>query len=150
VGGAGSCVPAVGERKRTTSKMSLPSGARTITTSTVVSSSPMIRSIHSPPCSAGRLQSKPSSDRKRTVSSRSSTTRPMWTKLVTPGIAVKTPCVGGLGGAQDREHGEHAAVVGAVVAEAELLEDVRDVLLDGVLADVQALGDAVVGEALDD
>src|SRR5437764_7872546 len=45
----------------------------------------MIRSIHSPLNSPGSLQSKPSSARNRTVSSRSSTTRPMWTKLVTPG-----------------------------------------------------------------
>src|SRR5206468_4079908 len=33
----------------------------------------------------GSPQSKPSGARNRTVSSRSSTTRPMWTKLVTPG-----------------------------------------------------------------
>src|SRR5437667_9040496 len=65
--------------------MSLPSGARAITTSTVTFSRPMIRSIHSPLNSPGSLQSKPSSARNRTVSSRSSTTRPMWTKLVTPG-----------------------------------------------------------------
>src|SRR5207247_7512417 len=32
----------------------------------------------------GSPQSKPSSARKRTISSRSSTTRPTWTKLVTP------------------------------------------------------------------
>ena len=41
-------------------------------------------------------------------------------------------------------------MIGAIVAEIELLEDVGDVLLDGVLADVQALGDPVVGEAFDD
>src|SRR3954454_16548390 len=65
--------------------MSLPSGARAITISTVTFSRPMIRSIHSPLNTPGSPQSKPSSARNRTVSSRSSTTRPMWTKLVTPG-----------------------------------------------------------------
>src|SRR6188472_4428509 len=65
--------------------MSLPSGARAITVSTVTFSRPMIRSIHSPLNTPGLPQSKPSSSRNRTVSSRSSTTRPMWTKLVTPG-----------------------------------------------------------------
>src|SRR5438132_1204954 len=65
--------------------MSLPSGARAITTSTVTFSRPMIRSIHSPLNTPGSPQSKPSSARNRTVSSRSSTTRPMWTRLVTPG-----------------------------------------------------------------
>src|SRR4051812_13542974 len=65
--------------------MSVPSGARAITTSTVASSRPMIRSIHSPPNIPGLPQSKPSAARNRTVSSRSSTTRPMWTKSVTPG-----------------------------------------------------------------
>src|SRR5216110_2425193 len=65
--------------------MSLPSGARAITTSTVTFSRRMIRSIHSPLNSPGSLQSKPSSARNRTVSSRSSTTSPTWTKLVTPG-----------------------------------------------------------------
>ena len=65
--------------------MSLPSGARAITVSTVTSSRPMIWSIHSPLNTPGSPQSKPSSSRNRTVSSRSSTTRPMWTKSVTPG-----------------------------------------------------------------
>src|SRR2546421_259362 len=65
--------------------MSLPSGPRAITTSTVAFSRPMIRSIHSPLNTPGSPQSKPSSARNRTVSSRSSTTRPTWTKLVTPG-----------------------------------------------------------------
>src|SRR4051794_4301043 len=60
--------------------MSLPSGRRAITISTVTSSRPMIRSIQSPPNSPGLLQSSPSSSRNRTVSSRSSTTSPMWTK----------------------------------------------------------------------
>src|SRR5947207_2064162 len=60
-------------------------GARAITTSTVTFSSPMIRSIHLPLNTPGSPQSKPSSSRNRTVSSRSSTTRPTWTKLVTPG-----------------------------------------------------------------
>src|ERR687890_444844 len=68
--------------------MSLPSGPRTITTSTVTFSRPMIRSIHSPPNTPGSPQSKPSTVRNRTVSSRSSTTRPMWTKSVMPGRCV--------------------------------------------------------------
>src|SRR5438270_10245826 len=70
--------------------MSLPSGPRAITTSTVAFSRPMIRSIQSPLNTPGLPQSKPSSSRNRTVSSRSSTTRPMWTKLVTPGRWLST------------------------------------------------------------
>src|SRR3954470_3648245 len=85
VAGAGSCAQVEGDWKRTTSKMSLPSGARAMTVSTVTFSRPMIRSIHSPLNTPGLPQSKPSSARNRTVSSRSSTTRPMWTKSVTPG-----------------------------------------------------------------
>jgi hypothetical protein len=73
--GASSPAPAEGEWKRTSSNMSLQSGARAITTSTVTFSRPMIRSIHSPLNTPGSPQSKPSSARKRTVSSRSSTTR---------------------------------------------------------------------------
>src|SRR4051794_6840198 len=65
--------------------MSLPSGPRAIATSTVTFSRPMIRSIHSPLNTPGLPQSNPSSARNRTVSSRSSTTRPTWTKSVTPG-----------------------------------------------------------------
>src|SRR4051794_22832152 len=65
--------------------MSLPSGPRAIATSTVTFSRPMIRSIHSPLNTPGSPQSNPSSARNRTVSSMSSTTRPTWTKLVTPG-----------------------------------------------------------------
>ena len=65
--------------------MSLPSGEGAIMTSTVTFSRPMIRSIHSPLNTAGSPQSKPSGARNRTVSSRFSTTRPTWTKLVTPG-----------------------------------------------------------------
>src|SRR3954449_539163 len=64
--------------------MSVPSGARAITTSTVTFSRPMMRSIHSPLKTPGSPQSRPSSARNRTVSSRSSTTRPMCTKSVTP------------------------------------------------------------------
>src|SRR4051812_43668664 len=88
--GAGSPEPAGGEWKRTTSNTSLPSGARAITISTVAFSRPMIRSIHSPLNTPGSLQSKPSSVRNRTVSSRSSTTRPTRTKLVTPGRRLST------------------------------------------------------------
>src|SRR5215211_4979430 len=92
--GAGSCAPAEGEWKRTTSNTSLPSGPRAMATSTVTLSRPMIRSIHSPLSMFGLPHSKPSSARNLMVSSRSSTTRPMWTKSVTPGrwlsIEVKT------------------------------------------------------------
>ena len=42
------------------------------------------------------------------------------------------------------EHGEHAAVVLRRLADAELGEDARDVLLDGVRGDHQRLGDAAV------
>src|SRR5215207_5963207 len=51
-------------------------------------------------------------------------------------------------GAQEGEHGEHAAVVVAASAQAELLEDARDVLLHGALGDHEPLGDALVRAAL--
>src|SRR3954454_19129337 len=101
--GAGSCPPAEGDWNRTTSNMSLPSGPRAITSSTVTFSRPMIRSIHSPLKTPGSLQSKPSSERNRTVSSRSSTTRPTWTKLVTPGrwLSVEVKRLARAGGAPE-------------------------------------------------
>ena len=42
------------------------------------------------------------------------------------------------------QHGEHAAVVLGAAGHAELGEDARDVLLDGVRRDDQRLGDALV------
>ena len=52
--------------------------------------------------------------------------------------------------AQVGEDGEDAAVGAAVVAEAELLEDLLDVGLDGALGDEQAGGDGPVREPLGD
>ena len=47
-----------------------------------------------------------------------------------------------------RQHGEDAAVVLGAAADAELGEDARDVLLDGVRGDDERLGDAAVRAAL--
>src|SRR6478752_6173272 len=52
-----------------------------------------------------------------------------------------------LRGAQEGEHGEHAAVVVAAGGQLERVEDARRVLLHGALADGQALGDALVRAA---
>src|SRR6266545_7138314 len=51
-------------------------------------------------------------------------------------------------GPQEGEHGEHAAAVIALRAQAKLLEDARDVLLHRALGDHEALGDALVRAAL--
>src|SRR6185503_1060097 len=49
---------------------------------------------------------------------------------------------------EEREDGEHAAVVGVRRRQPELAEDVRDVLLDRALGDDEAVGDGVVRAAL--
>src|SRR5262249_26439910 len=54
------------------------------------------------------------------------------------------PCVG----PQVGEHRIHAPIVGGRRREAELADDVTDVRLDRVCGDVEALGDATVGETL--
>jgi hypothetical protein len=48
----------------------------------------------------------------------------------------------------EREHGEHAPVILDGAAESELLEDVRDVLLDRARGDDERVGDRLVGAAL--
>src|SRR4051794_36865383 len=47
-----------------------------------------------------------------------------------------------------RQHGEDPPVVVGAGREAELVEDVRDVLLHAAIRDLQPLGDALVGAAL--
>jgi len=47
------------------------------------------------------------------------------------------------------EDGEHPAVIGVRRLQAELAEDVADVLFDGALGDDEAVGDGAVGAACD-
>ncbi len=47
-----------------------------------------------------------------------------------------------------REHGHHASMIGALLADAEFGEDVAGVLLDDGRADAERVGDAGVGAAL--